>query len=394
MSRLPAVFRSLTALIPIAALFAADYANAVPSFSRKYDINCNTCHRAFPELNAAGREFKELGYRFPAGSRFEEDVNQEVSDFLQLDNHVPLSGVLIGRPYDNRDSGNEKIRALHEIEVIVAGTFSDKWSGFFEMEAEDETGFEAEFAPAVITWNHSREFNVQMVWGPTFWADPYGIVGDHFRLTRGHVGAIDQRYGGADNGGRFRANRQNIGIYGRINDNFFYNLNLSGLAGDPEGEDAANLSGLVAYDISEDVMIGAFTVSGEDEFTSRDFSRTGVQFQADFGDARVQALYVAGSDDRAFGDPRGPGEDDNDAVSLQASYVFVDESLRPVWVPLIRYDSYETADGTAEFDELTLNLTRYFTQNIKGYIEYWDRFDAPTPLQEDSRITLQVIVGF
>ena len=45
-------------------------------------------------------------------------------------------------------------------------------------------------------------------------------------------------------------------------------------------------------------------------------------------------------------------------------------------------------------DEITLTLARYITQNIKGYLEYWDRFDAPTPAQEDSRLTLQLHAAF
>jgi len=171
-------------------------------------------------------------------------------------------------------------------------------------------------------------------------------------------------------------------------------VNWRGLAEGGAGENASSLSGLVAFDITDNIMIGALAISGENKDESRDFSRTGVQFQADIGDARLQALYIAGKDDRAAGDPRGPGEDDNSAISLQASYVFVNNSLRPTWVPLIRYDSYETNDGADTFDELTLNLTYYINQNIKGYIEYWDRFDAPTPAQEDSRITLQFVAGF
>ncbi len=387
-------FWVLSCVAPLLGLVWAASANAVPAFARKYDVNCNTCHRAYPELNAAGRQFKELGYRFPAGSSFEEDVVQEISDFLQLEEHVPVSMILVARPYDKKDSGQEKIRALHEVEIIGAGVLGEQWSGYFEIEAEDETGFELELAPAVLTWNYSKEFNLQFVWGPTFWADPYGIVGDHFRLTRGHVGAIDQRFGGADDGGRFRSTRQNVGAYGRVADRFFYNVNLSGLAEDAEGENASSFSGLVAYDLTDNMMIGALAISGEDEDQNRDFSRMGLQFQADVGDARLQALYITATDDRAAGDPRGPGEDDNTAFSLQASYVFVNNVLRPTWVPLIRYDSYETNDGTNTFDELTLNLTYYITQNIKAYVEYWDRFDAPTSAQEDSRITLQFVAGF
>ena len=383
----------IVAAIVISGFAWSTTAEAVPSFARKHELNCSACHTAYPQLNATGRAFKESGYRF----RNEEEKSDllEISDFLQLEKHVPISAVLIARPYDKKDSGNEKIRAVHEVEIIVAGNISNKWSGYFEIEAEDETGFELELAPAVLSYNHSKEFNVQFVYGPTFWADSYGIIGDQFRLTRGHVGAIDQKFGGADAGGRFRAVRQNVGVFGRLADRFFYNVNYSGKAEDAEGENASVASGLFNFDVTDNIMVGAFFMDGDDEDTMRDFSRTGVQFQADvLQDLRLQGLFIAGTDDRDPADIRGPGEDDNDAFSLQALYTFRDDTLRPTWVPLIRLDSYETTDGASSFDELTLNLGYYFTQNIKAYIEYWDRYDAPTSAQEDSRITLQVVAAF
>ena len=367
-------------------------ANAVPSFARKHELNCSACHTAYPQLNAKGREFKENGYRFPTAEAVTSAL--VISDFLQLDEHVPISGVLVARPYDKKDSGDAKLRALHEVEIIVAGNIAKKWSGYFEIEAEDETGFELELAPAVLSYNHSKEFNIQLVYGPTFWADSYGIIGDHFRLTRGHVGAIDQQYGGADAGGRFRAARQNLGVFGRISDRFFYNINYSGKAGDPEGEDASVASGLFNVDITDGFMVGAFVMDGKDDATDRNFDRTGVQFQVDLTDLRIQGLYIAATDDRDALDPRGPGEDDNDSASLQAFYTFRDDSLRPTWVPLVRFDSYETNDGADSFDEVTLNIGYYFNQNIKGFLEYWDQFDAPTSGQEDSRITLQFVAAF
>ncbi len=389
--------KTLIGKVGIAALVVSGFAwsttaEAVPSFARKHELNCSACHNAYPQLNATGREFKEAGYRFRNAE--EKTDMMEISDFLQLEKHVPVSAIFVARPYDKKDSGNEKIRALHEVEIIVAGNLGNNWSGYFEMEAEDETGFELEVAPVVLSYNHSKEFNVQFVYGPTFWADSYGIIGDHFRLTRGHVGAIDQKFGGADAGGRFRAVRQNVGIFGRFSDRFFYNVNYSGKAADAEGENASVASGLFNVDITDNIMVGAFIMDGEDEDTKRDFNRSGIQFQADLQDLRLQGLFIAGTDDRDPLDPRGPGEDDNNAFSLQALYTILDDSLRPTWVPLIRYDTYETVDGMNSFDELTLNLTYYFTQNIKGYVEYWDRFDAPTSAQEDSRITLQIVAGF
>ncbi len=374
------------------ALLVAGPANAIPAFARKYDMNCAGCHTAYPQLNAVGREFKESGYRFP-GDDYSKTM-QEVSDFLHLEKHVPLSGILVSRPYDKKDSGDDKVRAIHEVELIAGGVLAPNWSGYFEFEAEDETGFEPEVGAAALSFNYRPEFNVQFAWAPIFWADSYGILGNHFRLTRGSLGAIDQSFGGADAGGKLRTNRQNVGIFGRFMGRLFYNVNWSGDAADAEGENAGTFSGLLNFDITPDIMVGVFGVDGENDSENRDFSRAGVQFQADVADARLQAIYSTAKDDRDMLDPRGPGEDENDAYSLQAFWVFHDDSLRPTFVPLVRFDSYETNDGNDDFKEVTLNLTYYATQNVKAYIEYWDRFDAPTSAEEDDRITLQLIGAF
>lgn len=381
-----------SASVMMLALLWTSAAQAVPAFARKHELNCTACHTAYPQLNAMGRSYKENGYRFPTADAVKNML--EISDNLNLEKHVPISGVLVARPYDKKDSGSEQIRALHEVEIIAAGNVAKNWSGFFEFEAEDETDFDIELANAVLSYNYSPALNVQFVYGPTFWADSYGIIGDHFRLTRGHIGAIDQKFGNADAGGRFRAQRQNVGLFGRFSDRFFYNVNYSGKAADAEGENASIASGLLNFDITDNIMVGGFTMDGKDEDTNRNFNRTGIQFQADVTNLRVQGLFIAGDDDRALGDIRGPGTDSNDAASLQAFYTFRDDSLQPNWVPLIRFDTYEVNDGADSFDELTLNLGYYFNQNVKGYLEYWDRFDAPLAAQEDSRVTLQFVAAF
>jgi hypothetical protein len=386
------IFGTFVSLTLILGLAWSTMANAVPSFARKYELNCSGCHTAYPQLNATGRKFKEAGYRFPSDS--DKKVALEISDALNLDKHVPISAVLVARPYDKKDSGNTKNRALHEVEIIVAGTIANNWSGYFEIEAEDENDFEPEVAPAVLSYNLRKEINFQASWAPVFWADSYGILNDHFRLTRGHVGAIDQGFGGADDGGKLRSNRQNVGIFGRVlSERVFYNANWSGDADDAEGEDARTYSGLVNVDITGNIMVGGFGMAGDSRMMPGDprldYSRYGVQSQVDIGDARLQGIFVTASDDQA-----GGGEHDNDTYSLQAFWTFHDDSLRPTFVPLVRFDSFETNDGNDDFKDLTLNVTYYITQNIKGFVEYWDRFDAPTDAQEDDRLTLQFVAAF
>ena len=40
---------------------------AIPAFARKYQTSCQTCHVAYPKLNAFGEAFRNNGYRFPRG---------------------------------------------------------------------------------------------------------------------------------------------------------------------------------------------------------------------------------------------------------------------------------------------------------------------------------------
>src|SRR5450631_2797669 len=41
-------------------------ASAIPSFARKYQASCQTCHTVYPVLNSFGEAFRRNGYRFPS----------------------------------------------------------------------------------------------------------------------------------------------------------------------------------------------------------------------------------------------------------------------------------------------------------------------------------------
>ena len=42
-----------------------DESHSIPAFARKYKTSCQTCHVAFPKLNAFGEAFRRNGYQFP-----------------------------------------------------------------------------------------------------------------------------------------------------------------------------------------------------------------------------------------------------------------------------------------------------------------------------------------
>lgn len=375
----------LVMLALVGAVWTAP-AQAIPAFARKYEKNCSSCHTAWPMLNSAGRQFKEDGYKFPT----DKEKAQVISDFLYWDKYFPAAAVLVARPYDKKDSGDEKLRALHEIELMFAGVIYNDVSGFLEIEAEDENDFDPKVEVAAFSYHANKALNVQFAWSPVTFFDPYDTYSNMRRLTRGSYSTIDQVFGGADAGGRLLHSRQNVALYGRPLDMLFYSVGISGVAEDSEGVNPKNVMGRLVFDVMKNTSAGLFVLNGENEATSRNFSRTGVDFQADFlnNQARVMGAFVKAKDDRTT-----PGEDKNDAWYAQGLYVFKDKD-RPTWVPLLRYDSYEKANGVDKYDELTLNLGYYFTQNVKGFVEYWKQLDVPASKKEDNRWTLQLYVAF
>ena len=372
-----------TQLLMLLILGAATLdAQAIPAFARQEGVKCSSCHNAWPQLNAKGRSYKENGYRFSG----DLDEPRKLGDLLE--DSPPLAALLVARPYDKKKSGDPKNRSFHEFELFAGGAFNDNWSGYAELEAEDETDFAPEVALGAVNYRLTNALNFSMGWAPYLWTDGYGLLGDRFKMTRGHAAAVNSAFGGADGGSGLRASRQVASLYGRPFKQLFYNVGYSGVAKDAEGEDASNLHARLAFDLTPNLMFGGFVVDGKNSGSNQNFTRTGVDFQADVLGARFQGAYIEGKDDVA-----GGGEASNTTYSLQAMYLFTANSA-PTWVPVVRLDSSETNDGNDKTTELTLNLTRYFSQNIKGFIEYWKELDTPGGGDANDRITAQISLAF
>lgn len=227
-----------------------------------------------------------------------------------------------------------------------------------------------------------------------FFAAPYDTLSGMRRLARGRNAVIDQRFGGADNGGKLRDRHQNVSIYGRPVPQLFYLVGWAGVANDAEGENASTLAGKLAFDLKPDVTVGVFGMVGECKAgashcdVDRDFSRFGVDLQAQYQNLRLQGAYMKANDDR-----NGVGKDENEAWYIEGLYT-VKLNGRPVFVPSVRYDSYQRNDGSDRFGELVLNLAYYHKENIRAFVEYWTQVDAPAGFDKNNRFTFQIELGF
>ncbi len=388
------VFVLLLALVTNSIILNS--AQAIPAFARDKQMSCTTCHTAWPSLNSFGHKYKENGYRFAPLL----EGSQKISDNLSWGEKFPISTVIIGRPYDKKDSGNAKARAIHEVELMVAGPMSKNITGFFEIEAEDEDtnarGFELGIPTAALTYTFNKAANLQLSWADLLWFDPYNTYTSGHRITRGRNAIIDQSFGGADNGSALKTSRQNVTLYGRPIQNLFYGVSFSGVADQSEGEEADTLTLRFAYQITPQIMLGALSINGSCSAkiglanctVDRDYSRNAVDFELNQENMIINAAYMQAKDDNTT----ATSEVENDAYFIQGLYTFRNNG-RATWAPLIRYDAYEKVNGSEDIRELTFSLNYYFDENFRGMVEYWDR-DGDATTTDDDRLTVQVYAAF
>ncbi len=102
-------------LVGITLFFAAPRnAQAVPSFARKYQTSCQTCHTIYPTLNPFGEAFRRDGYRFPS-------QNGSVDSDSVKANAIPLGQEEYERTFPD-SVWPDKIAEAVPLSVMVNGT--------------------------------------------------------------------------------------------------------------------------------------------------------------------------------------------------------------------------------------------------------------------------------
>jgi hypothetical protein len=148
---------TLLLLLPLClgvVLLDARPSEAIPAFARKYQTSCQTCHTAFPKLNAFGMAFRLNGYRMPKET---EDMIKETPVSLgapaykklwpnaiwpgAISPHVPLAINIkfadVNSSALNDDGSTTKVKNdfqfPQEVNLFAGGTLGDHVSYFSEL---------------------------------------------------------------------------------------------------------------------------------------------------------------------------------------------------------------------------------------------------------------------
>jgi hypothetical protein len=333
---------------------------AIPTFARKYQTSCSTCHYAFPKLNKFGRAYANNGFRYPGddkdyakeeavslGSDAQKKVFPEAIWPTDIPGQPPVSFRWISRMhYQPDEKGNEfTFENPHEFEVFTAGTIGDDMSFFFELE-----------------WEHVGEFGYGG-WLDYKFSDPFHLrlgnidfmpFHDGQRLTREHYnyGVFAEKEGdgillwGAANGpsdkGGFKwettiFNGENDGgdnIDLNSSKDVFasasYKIGGMGVLG---STGASETSAFWKDDFA--VTLGGFGHFGksEDQTKRRNFGGI-VDFFAD--DLNVFSFFMLSQEQAQF----TPEYVDSKRAFLEADYV-----VYPWLIPLVRYEYTEPDQG-------------------------------------------------
>lgn len=374
-------------------------AHAIPSFARKSNYACSACHTTFPQINAFGRQYKLNGYAATFGSTDEAQVTGEEGSEQVLEKNFPISGLVKLRPFDKKKDKVSKERSGHELEIFVGGGNAAKqFSIWGELEMEDDTGFAPMLGELQAGYHLSPKGNILLGTRSLFMNDPYQTLSNMGKLTRSDRQAVSN---GQTSGEALGAMKQNVMFYGTLSpgegaSSLYYGLGVSADTGDAEGEGPKDLSTQVTYDTGGGLAAGLFGDFGYQGYdkgapgTKVKFSRTGLNLLLEQESFSLRGVFVSMKDEKPTATP--VAKDDNNAWYLEGA--FFGKKGTKLFVPNLRLDNYETTNGTAEFTELTLNVTHFLTENAKVFLEYWTQTNVPTGATKDNRITLQAEVGF
>ena len=130
------MFYFLFIFVLVSALFPAT-SEAIPAFARKYDMSCTSCHTKPPRLNAFGEAFHMAGFQIPMTIEGEIKRKRKIgrvwseTDLLNIF-AVRGTGNLAGL-FQGGDRTDFNLIHPQEIELYLAGTFTEQISYFFEL---------------------------------------------------------------------------------------------------------------------------------------------------------------------------------------------------------------------------------------------------------------------
>lgn len=384
---------------------------AIPSFSRKYQTSCVTCHSPYPKLNPFGEAFRQNGYRFPGGDEQfikEEAVSLGSEAYKRVwpdaiwPSSLPGTSPVSFRTRFNytvvKNNSDEFESSFNSpaLQVMAAGTFGDDVSFFAgaHLFEDGEVGsidraflrlnnlFTSilpeqalnvrigQFIPDLVPFatNHRGIFNTAFAYNtysPTMGASfggghahgaaPFGI--EQFQLGAEATGvvvhSVKYTVGFVNGNSTNKDNNSKRDFYGRLS----YKFGGLGYDGFTDVQSATSYENSFA--------LGALTYSGTgtESGINYDINRVGLDFNLYLQKLNLFGGYITGID--------GDEKLDYNLFFAETSY-----EVFPWLYGSCRYEQ-ASPEGLNTIKRLTPNITALHIANVKFLVE--SRIDLDNP---------------
>jgi hypothetical protein len=427
-----------TAVRPIAIavlLLAALDAQAFPTFARKYETSCQTCHVAMPKLNSFGIAFRNSGYQWPGAEEemtkdkpvtLAAEANKEAfPDTLWpswLPRTPPIAFLLAGEVTGSRQNAAffspEGLGA--EVEVGLGGAIAHDIAARADLTLEAdgsgkvELGLEQVFAQFHNLEGHQHlDVRVGKIWPELFSFAPQALGGDYWLYDRSIganpwklAGQLGLEVRGTFFAGRLRTILGTSGSTGDLGKSWDawarIGYKIGGLRYD--GVDESSGEAALSADASRpwrdnSVQLGVFAYKGfavapgalaadgtQADPLHDDFIHGGADVSVWLGDANLVGALVIGRHSRL-----APGVAPSTVVraSVQLDYI-----VFPWLIPTLRFELSDDArhldySADAPLWHVVPGVTALIRANVKAYV-----FAEVIPDQQQQPTFNKLTVGF
>ncbi len=140
----------------VAAVTLYGTAFNMPMFTRKYELECGSCHAVVPKLTEMGMKFRAAGFRMP------DDIGQPDQEVNNVSTQMStrLQARYDGSRTDNAGVKSDKSQfTFHEVTFYpLTGAFAKNYSSLFELSIGPEEPVEIENAYVRGDWKASEGF--------------------------------------------------------------------------------------------------------------------------------------------------------------------------------------------------------------------------------------------
>jgi hypothetical protein len=162
------------AAILFIATFAAQQAQAVPSFARQTGLACNVCHSVAPELTSFGRLFKLNGYTLTGIKQIQggdSGKSLSINELPPLSAMVQIADTFTSKAQPGAQNGNLQFPA--QLSLFYAGAISQNMGAFVQLtytQADDHFSMDladVRYADHMQLWGSDTIYGVTINNGPT-----------------------------------------------------------------------------------------------------------------------------------------------------------------------------------------------------------------------------------